>query len=519
MYEKRLIKTLSLLVVALILIAAKAKFWRPQMTSNADKTLLVALNTGTPLSDLDPSKITLASDYSVLELLFSPLVEYNNQGEIIGAVAKRFYWEDNKLIFELGNATFSSGRSITAEDVVASFKRLMILNSNSHGDLVNLLCLDKRPESLQDHCEGLKAEGNRVVIIPEKKNTFILPLLTSIDYSILPAEIIDNESLKLSSLENTSGPYRLVTGDTGPVLVANPNHWHFHAEMPQKIEFKRFSYKTSAEDYVLKQFSEKKVDFIPTASELRLSDIPVLTESTKIPISIHTTNPMYLAYAEYTKVGQLLPQEKRRHLLACFRRGISKTLIQDVNGRIPTLQILPPSSEGNLSLNQTNLMESELKKYSNPCDASGIRIALPEELIPFYKSALDSEIRNLTYVGYPRIARFGDRSDKDVPELTITSVDVTAIEDINFISYSVKNGLLSPPDEETPTTWLKKYFETTDKSQRILMLQNIQFNTIWENPKIIPLSIRPYVSVINSKWKTDFSKLFPNDPFWKIKLK
>jgi hypothetical protein len=106
-----------------------------------------------------------------------------------------------------------------------------------------------------------------------------------------------------------------------------------------------------------------------------------------------------------------------------------------------------------------------------------------------------------------------------VPELTILGVDVASIEDINFISYAVKNGILVPSGNQVPAQWLKQYFDTPEKSDRLAMLQKIHFVTVWEDPSIIPFSIRPFVSIIDSKWSTDFSKLFPNDPFWKIKIK
>jgi hypothetical protein len=232
----------------------------------------------------------------------------------------------------------------------------------------------------------------------------------------------------------------------------------------------------------------------------------------------NTTNPMALAYAEFTGTGLALPVETRRKIIACIRREVGKNAFNDNNGRVATIQVLPPSSAGNLSIEQTLKIESELQKYESSCDLSGVRIAVPEFLVDFYETALNAKANKLTIIPFPDVARFGNRTDSEVPELTVAGVDVTAIEDINFISYSVKNGILVPPAGQTPAEWLRTYFDTPEKAARMAMLQKIQFYTIWENPKIIPISIRPFVSVIDSRWKTDFSKLFPNDPFWKIEL-
>jgi hypothetical protein len=495
-------------------------FWRNWMLIERKATLKVALNTSVPLNELDNSQIALASDYSVLELLHSTLVQYDNQGELIGDIAERFFWENNDLVFEFKDTYTSKGRRITPKDADASFKRLMILNKNSHGNLVNLLCMDKIPKSINDDCNGLKIDGNRLILKTKDKSPFLLPLLTNLDYGIIPKDSLDELTLKIKDPENTTGPYQLIRTATGTYrLQSNKNHWRYSHYMPHQVEFYPFDYESNSSNSAENQFLNGKVDFIPTAAELTLADAHKLKNNFHGSVSIHATNPMYLAYAEFTRRGQTLPIETRRHLLASFRKGVVKTLVNDDKGRIPTLQILPPSSEGNLSLIQLSEMESILAKYEHPLDATGIKIAVPSSVLPFYQKAFESEVKNLTFISNPKIVSFGDRMDEDVPHLSISAVDVTSIEDINFISYSVKHGILVPPQNQTPAAWLKQYFDTQEKSNRMAMLQKIQFNTIWENPSIIPLSIRPFVSIIDSKWSTDFSKLFPNDPFWKIQLK
>jgi len=489
------------------------------VANDLNTRLKVALNTTVPLEMLDTREILDSSDYSVLELFLSTLVEYNNQGEIVGGLADRFYWDDNKLIFEFRNATFSSGKKVTPEDAIASFKRLMILNQNTHGDLVNLLCMDQKPQSLSDKCEGLKADGNRLILTAKKQTPFLLPLLTSIEYGILAQETIDNPELKITSFEDTSGPYRLVKNGAKSHLEANKNHWHYRPRMPQVVEFVNFDYDPKSPKSSENLFINGEVELIPTASELRLSGSERLKAKFTQDFSTHATNPISLAYAEYTAVGLKLPVEKRRHIFACMRRAIQRNMKNDPEGRISTLQILPPSSEGNLSLEQTTLIENEFEKHSEPCDALGIRIAVPEFLKGFYQRVLEAEINNFTLIGFPDIMKFGDRTDEDVPEMTILGVDVASIEDINFISFSVKAGILTPPNNRTPADWLKQYFQNPDKPERLSMLQKMQFYTVWEDPRIVPFTLRPFVSVIHGRWKTDFSKLFANDPFWRIELK
>ncbi|MEY3901546.1 MAG: Bacterial extracellular solute-binding protein family 5 Middle, partial [Pseudomonadota bacterium] len=502
MRNNRKIKRIGLnLFVALLVVSAILLLRSFFMRDNESMTLRVALNTSVPLQDLDTKEITDSSDYSVLELMLSTLVEYNNQGEIVGGIAERFYWDENRLIFEFREAYFSSGKRITPEDAIASFKRLMILNTNSHGDLVNLLCIKNRPQRLGDDCEGMKAEGNRLILITDKPTQFLLPLLTSVEYGILPQESFSNPELRIRSFADTSGAYRLHKKEDKFILLANERHWHYRKTIPQIVEFFVFDFDSKSPQSAQNLFQGGKVDFIPTASEIRLSDIESIKKEAKKSFRVNTTNPMALAYAEFTGTGLALPVETRRKIIACIRREVGKNSFNDNNGRVATIQVLPPSSAGNLSIEQTLKIESELQKYESSCDLSGVRIAVPEFLVDFYESALNAKANKLTIVPFPDVARFGNRTDSEVPELTVAGVDVTAIEDINFISYSVKNGILVPPAGQTPAEWLKTYFDTPEKAARMAMLQKIQFYTIWENPKIIPISIRPFVSVIDSRWK------------------
>ena len=505
--------------ILLVLVTVPVLYWSTSLQKQDDSTLKVALNISTSIDDLDTKSIIESADYSVLELLLSPLVEYNNQGEIVGAIAERFYWDNNDLIFEFRKTTFSSGTPVTPDDAITTFKRLMILNSNSHGELANLLCIKSRPKSLSDDCEGMIADGNRLILRAKKKTPFLLPLLTSIDYGILNSRLLDQNSLKIISFSDTSGPYKLNKVDGKQYLNANKNHWHYKKNTPQIIDFVPFDYDINSKNSAENQFIAGRVDFIPTASEFRLNNVDYIQKRTAKPFRVHVTNPIAFAYAEYTLPGLALPIEARRHIFSCMRRAVKKHLANDPSGRIATIQILPPSSEGNLSLEQMENIESEIEKHNKPCDALGIRIAVPNFLLNYYKKILDAELNNFNLVGYPDVAVFGDRTDKDVPELTILGVDVSAVESINSISYAVKNGILVPPGNQTPSEWLKTYFDTPEKSDRMAMLQSIQFNTVWANPRIIPFSIRPFASVINARWETDFSQLFANDPYWKIKLK
>ncbi len=49
-------------------------------------TIPVKLN----VNELDPSRIELAEEYTLLEHLYSPLIELNDKGELVAGIASKF---------------------------------------------------------------------------------------------------------------------------------------------------------------------------------------------------------------------------------------------------------------------------------------------------------------------------------------------------------------------------------------------------------------------------------------------
>lgn len=488
------------------------------MTATGKKIFRTAINISSTIEKLDPTSIHWATDYSILELLLSTLVEYNNKGEIIGGLAERFYWNENELIFEFRKTSFSSGTLVTPKDAIATFKRLMILNTNLHGELADFLCMTERPKTLNDACDAMRADGNRLILRAKMQSPFLVTMLTSLDYGILSEKAIDPKSLKILSFEDTSGPYRQKKMNGKSYLTANESHWHYHPKMPQTVELVPHDHDDNSPNTAEKLFIRREVDFIPTASEIRLKNIENIRKLSEKEFSVHQTSPMCFALAKYTLPGLALPIDTRRHIYACIIRAVRKYVANEPSCRVATLQVLPPDADGSLSEDQLKGINSELTRYDAPCNALGIRIAVPQFLLETYKQLLESEVNNFTLIGYPDVENFGGRTDKDTPELTITGVDFTSFEHISSISFAVKNGILIPPDNQTAADWLKHYFSVPEKNKRMTLLQKINYYTVWEEPRVIPITYRPFFSVIDSEWTTDFSKFYPNDPYWKIRL-
>ena len=112
-------------------------------------------------SKYDPAKIEYAMEYTFLQNIYSPLIEYSVSGELVSAIAERFGWRGTNAVFQIRKGLKTiDGDTVNAYDAEASLKRLFVIGGNTHGDLKNLLCPGTRLKSLQSVCEGIAVENN-----------------------------------------------------------------------------------------------------------------------------------------------------------------------------------------------------------------------------------------------------------------------------------------------------------------------------------------------------------------------
>ena len=94
-----------------------------------------------PASAYDPAKIPYDSHYFFLQNIYSPLVEYSLNGELVSAVAEKFQWIGTEAHFKIRpDLRTIDGDKIDANDAAMSFKRLFMIGGNTHGDLKRMLC-------------------------------------------------------------------------------------------------------------------------------------------------------------------------------------------------------------------------------------------------------------------------------------------------------------------------------------------------------------------------------------------
>ena len=115
-------------------------------------------------------------------------------------------------------------------------------------------------------------KGNTLILKPKLRQDYLVPMLASIDFAIIPKISFDPVNLKITDYSNTSGPY-YVEEDKGQgyiVLKSNPTHFRFEKEMPQEVHL--IPTKGMKRDEVIGLLNQGKIDHITTIDSLEVGD-------------------------------------------------------------------------------------------------------------------------------------------------------------------------------------------------------------------------------------------------------
>jgi oligopeptide transport system substrate-binding protein len=232
-----------LLVVALV---ASAITWNqpvpdlaPVTRPTSDATLrgrpsgVDAVIVGSAPSDWDPA---VQSDYgsaSTIAQIFEGLTAVDAQGVVQPALAESWRVEDggHRLVFTLRDGiTYSDGTPITAEDVVASWLRL--LDPAKPSPLASLLsdvvgANDRLAGRAGEEAVGIHADGREVSVDFRRPSSYFPAIAASPTLAVLaPATIAAFHGADLPTDMVVSGAYR-PTSETadGVTLKANPAYW------------------------------------------------------------------------------------------------------------------------------------------------------------------------------------------------------------------------------------------------------------------------------------------------------
>lgn len=488
-----------------------------QLNKNSADSLRVAFPSFNRGVDYDPVAIHLSYEYIFLENIFSPLVEISpKDGDITEGVASKMSWRGDDLHLEIREDLKTiSGRSITADDVVFSLKRLLILSGNTHGNFEDLVCPGFKLKSVEDECPGIKKNGNTVILSASKRKSFLLPMLGAIDFAVIPRHAVDPKTLKIIDYTETSGPYyvKTITPDGRIQLGANPNHYHYSKEIASNVELIPFD--RSKPNAALSLLENKTVDHIMTTNSSPVEDLINYAQHHNDVTNLHVTMNIKNVLLVFTERGIKEISQAERENIA---RGIRSQFIEMYKskpGYDPSYEFFSSLAEGGLTqIQQKNISD----KYNTPTSPNPKKIdiaLLKSGDVSLWENAVKNIVPNANCFKDVRIPDLSVyKNDEHIPHAFIAATDSSYFEDINLISYSLNAGYfgLSKPERKD---WLAAYMSLEDKKERLSQLQDLHYKSI-NDAVLVPLVISPFVAVSNKKWNMQLSTLYANNQLWLV---
>ena len=205
----------ALLTGALVLV-----FWGtavPALAQGGDNVLVMAR--AVDATGLDPHAQTAFASLRLLEMIYEPLVNQDQDLNLVPALATEWAFSDDAMTLTMElrqGVTFHDGSAFTAEDVIASFERLLDeeFGSAARTNYVSI--------------ESMEAPDDYTVIFHlSQPDVPLLAAMASTNAVILSSEVI--ASGDPTTVEGTigTGPFMLESWvpEETTVLSANPDWW------------------------------------------------------------------------------------------------------------------------------------------------------------------------------------------------------------------------------------------------------------------------------------------------------
>lgn len=471
----------------------------------------IAFNAKSSVTAFDPSRIQQDVEAVVLDNLYSPLVRMATDGTIEPFLAEHYWWVGNTLHLKIReNFRTVDGWVITAKDAEYSLKRILISDSNAHGNLAMFLCPDARPTSIDSKCAGIDSSDSELMltVVNAKYKPFLLKLLSSMDFGVIPKAACNSSSPQQEILDyrNTTGPYYVSKDDPKGafVLTANPGHWLNNAGIPQTLEFVPAPYQDA-----IPLLREGKVDFISCINvvpseqfeEFRAEGIANFFET--YPIR------KFMVASTHAKLKEFSVAE--RHAVYQL---IRKAFLKDKGsvGWAPSLDFFPPLGEGALGQSQMEELKKTIEASENTKLHRKIKLGAGRSQFQFLSSIL-KESDQIEVVQIPNMAPFLPADQQ--PDFYVVGTDSAFQESFSLISYNVLAEFVDLSKSES-VDWLSRYMSFEDKEERIKMLKDLNFKTL-NNGVIGVIGEASYIEVSRKPFRYEGSKFFAGSPLWLIR--
>lgn len=464
------------------------------------KNLKIAYSYFEEVKDLDPKNIKDIYQANLIENLYMRLFEYDNGGNLICNLCTSYEVKNNSIYFKIRNDLKTvDNYHITAQDVELSLKRLINTRSNTHGELKYFI----------DDENSVYSEDDFLIIKTKKPEyiQFILPILTSMDYSIIPTRSLDTDG-KIIDYRNTSGPYYVKEeNDNQIVLAANPNHINFDEEMPQTINIIRVMNHDAIE-----KFKNNEVDVIDVTMYPRSNLYRKLFEDKSVEFTSFKTLPMNLLYLGISPLARSkFSKEELYYACKVIREKYVKFDTFGL-GHTDAYQFFQGSGNGQVEESDLGKLISIRNKEIIYSNKEKIKLGVLDRSYEKVKNSFsDQEIVEI--VSFENDPAFLD--SKDQPDLFLQTTDASFTEDINVISYNLNSGNFGLNKAESEK-WLVEYLNQGNKETRIEMIKKLQKDFL-SKPVMCPLVISPYWAIGKKELKLNFPTQFPGSHWWKIR--
>ena len=476
------------------------------------RKLRMAYFFGTSEISLDPGKIETIFQYEMIRNLYSRLVEYDENGQLVAGAPISFSWRDDSVTFVFGDKVKTvDGNPITARDAEVSLKRLIIQGKSGHGDIRRFLCPDHVLKSVSDSCPGVKVDGNNLVLTVPKAH--LLPLLIatleSADYSIIPLKSLRqvDGTLSITDLRNTSGPY-FINGNLSSgffSLQANPHHYRFHSNMPSEVDIVPVEYYDG-----LKSLAKGDADLVPTT--LAFTGEEAIRIASDSSFEIHETLPLQVRLVRFShKALENFTPEQR--LFAGLLVGqVFKKIAPAFRGQ-QAFQFFQALSDGALDETQAATIKELHENNNRPAFKHPIKLGVGTRLFKQFAEALNKFPEIQVIESKVMIASL---PAEQRPDMYILTTDSAWTEDLALLGYNFKEGLFTLPGFDGES-WFNEYLAQEDKAERIRHLNHLHFNML-KNASFVVTEVTPYHAAIRKPWRLNQSNLSAGTELWRLRI-
>lgn len=484
---------------------------------SGERELKVPFIKSGPVSGYDTIKITYAGDVSFLENVFSPLVEYSADAELVSGVASKFEWAGPEARFHfLRDLRAADGQLIDAYDAEFTFKRIFSARDGKYAFLAEMLCGRRTLAKAGDSCPGLEVRNGGALLAMKfsEKKTFLFPMLASAYFGIVPRRSVNPATLELKDYRNTSGPYYVAAErpDGTVELRANKAHYRYSTAMPQKVSL--VPLKEFGNEHILGQLASGKADYL-LYDVVRYPDAKISFAAKNGGFRLHQTYPMRGVFAIFTRRGM-------RRLTLQERLFIGQRLRESFRRLHPGYEVPDQifTMEGGLSLEQRGRLKSMMAEV--PASGTVGKKVVAWRLFNYFfeeQAEIKKWLPGVTSFGSSRLPGPASSGEGALPEpdFYIAGSDIALQEDVGLLSYFLELEFFDLEKGEK-ADWLKRYISAPDKKTRMEMLRELQYRTLVRGA-VVPLSIHPYAALVSADWDFKLPKNNTSNPAWRLRAR